>query len=303
LNNTLTYQEIFMNVREHLRLPSTRSAFAWSNSSILTVAHRGYWHQAPENSLEAIAAAAAIGVDIAEVDVQSTNDGALVLLHDETLDRTTDQAGKLSALPFGDVESLRLREGNGSSPKVTAARLPTLGAALELARGRILLNLDLKDQPRTYELVDRVSNVVLAAGMADQVILKCEMLGDADEFIRWVRSQRFHGRIAFMPILRTNGAELADEIEHLGVLGSRIYEVRFANWDALTRTGPVLHRQNARLWLNTLNPSHSMDYNDTRAISDPQAVWGRLAEFEGLGAIQTDHPQTLIKFLRTQGRS
>ena len=292
-----------MNVQVLPRQSSTRHSLAWSNSTILTVAHRGYWHHAPENSLEAIAAAAAIGVDIAEVDVQSTTDGALVLLHDETLDRTTDQAGKLSALPFSEVESLHLREGDGSCVNVTAARLPTLGAALELARGRILLNLDLKDQPRTYELVDRVSNVVLAAGMADQVILKCEMLGDADEFIRWVRSQRFHGRIAFMPILRSNGPELADEIDHLGVLGSRIYEVRFANWDALTRTGPVLRRQNARLWLNTLNPSHSMDYNDTRALTDPQAVWGRLAEFDGLGAIQTDHPQTLIKYLRTQGRS
>jgi glycerophosphoryl diester phosphodiesterase len=303
LNSTVIYQEIFMNVREHPRLSSTRHSLAWSNSRILTVAHRGYWHHAPENSLEAIAAAAAIGVDVAEVDVQSTSDGALVVLHDETLERTTNQTGKLSALPFSEVESLHLREGNGDSTKVTAARLPTLSAALEAARGRILLNLDLKDGPRTYELVDAVSTVVLAAGMADQVILKCEMRVDIDEFIRWVRSQRFHGRIAFMPILRSTGAELADEIEHLGVLGSPIYEVRFANWDVLTRTGPVLRRQNARLWLNTLNPSHSMDYNDTRALADPQAVWGRLAEFEELGAIQTDHPQTLIEFLRTQARS
>ena len=60
-----------------------------STNSVLVVAHRGDWRNFPENSLEGIENAIKMGVDIVELDVQRTQDGVLILMHDETLNRTT----------------------------------------------------------------------------------------------------------------------------------------------------------------------------------------------------------------------
>jgi glycerophosphoryl diester phosphodiesterase len=58
------------------------------NGRVLVVAHRGDWRNAPENSIQAIHNAIAMGVDIVEIDIHKTKDGQLVLMHDETIDRT-----------------------------------------------------------------------------------------------------------------------------------------------------------------------------------------------------------------------
>ncbi len=64
-----------------------------NSNSILVIAHRGDWRNAPENSILAIEKAVAMGVDIIEIDIQKTRDGQLVLMHDETVDRTTNGKG------------------------------------------------------------------------------------------------------------------------------------------------------------------------------------------------------------------
>src|SRR5688500_19729358 len=61
----------------------------------LVIAHRGCWRQPAENSLAAIAACAALGVDMVEIDLRQTKDGVIVLLHDDSLERTTSLSGPL----------------------------------------------------------------------------------------------------------------------------------------------------------------------------------------------------------------
>src|SRR5207244_9942203 len=61
----------------------------------VVVAHRGVHTSAPENSLASVREAIALGVDMVELDVRTTRDGRLVLLHDETVDRTTDGSGRV----------------------------------------------------------------------------------------------------------------------------------------------------------------------------------------------------------------
>ena len=58
-------------------------------STVLVAAHRGDWRNYPENSLEGINSAIEMGVDIVELDLQCTKDSVLILMHDNTLDRTT----------------------------------------------------------------------------------------------------------------------------------------------------------------------------------------------------------------------
>ena len=73
--------------RDHAAQPGHRPA---PRSRVLTIAHRGASADAPENTLAAVRRAVAVGADLVEVDVQRTRDGALVLMHDTTLTRTTD---------------------------------------------------------------------------------------------------------------------------------------------------------------------------------------------------------------------
>ena len=63
---------------------------------IFVVAHRGDWRHAPENSIAAIKSAISIGADMVEIDIQKTKDGDFVLMHDNSIDRTTNGKGYVS---------------------------------------------------------------------------------------------------------------------------------------------------------------------------------------------------------------
>ena len=76
------------------------------------MAHRGDWRNWPENSLEAIESAIAMGCDILELDVAMTRDSQLVLCHDATLDRTTDGHGRIADHTLAEIKELRLRHGH-----------------------------------------------------------------------------------------------------------------------------------------------------------------------------------------------
>lgn len=110
----------------------------------MVIVHRGASGIAPENSLEAYAAAMDYGADGCEVDLRRTRDGVLVLFHDDMLDRLLDTVGEIGELTFAELMRThpRLREG-----RVLACHgPPTFAALLELARQRaMLLHLDIKE--------------------------------------------------------------------------------------------------------------------------------------------------------------
>lgn len=127
-----------------------------SSVRTLDVAHRGASVAAPENTLAAVRAAAALGADMVEVDVRRTLDGALVLLHDATLTRTTDAAQVLpSRGPWrvGDLtldELRRLDAGRSHSRVHAGEAVPTLADLLDLAGDLGLgVQLELKS-PSSY---------------------------------------------------------------------------------------------------------------------------------------------------------
>ena len=103
----------------------------------LVVAHRGMHDaQRAENSLGAIRAALAAGVTHIEVDVRDTRDGVLMLLHDPTLDRSTNSSGALASRLAGDLGGVRLLDG---SP------LPAFADVLDLCRDRAVVCVDVKE--------------------------------------------------------------------------------------------------------------------------------------------------------------
>jgi glycerophosphoryl diester phosphodiesterase len=127
-----------------------------TNRPTATIAHRGASAYAPENTLTAIRQAVELHSDLVEVDVQRTRDGALVLVHDTELGRTTDAARvlplrapwRVSDLTLAEI--LRLDAGSWFSPAYAGERIPTLEQALDLlALSGTGLQLEVK-QPARY---------------------------------------------------------------------------------------------------------------------------------------------------------
>ncbi len=120
----------------------------------LVSAHRGGPAPGfPENALESFTRIVAESPALLEVDVRATSDGVLVLLHDRTLDRTTDCDGELAARPMDAIRACRLRDNDGV---LTSFAIPTLAEALVWAKDRTVLQLDIKARalfPATVELV------------------------------------------------------------------------------------------------------------------------------------------------------
>ena len=109
------------------------------SKKVLVVAHRGDWRNAPENSLQAFQNCIDMGVDMIELDLHMSKDSVLFLMHDETVNRTTNGRGKVSDLTAAELKKLRLRAGHGV---VTSHEIPTIEEALNLCKGKILINVD-----------------------------------------------------------------------------------------------------------------------------------------------------------------
>lgn len=108
----------------------------------LCIAHRGASASAPENTLVAFETAIRLGTDAIELDVHLTRDEVPVVLHDETLDRTTDGRGPVGVVSLAALQ--RLDAGSWFAPRFRRERVPTLAQALDCARGRCGMNIELK---------------------------------------------------------------------------------------------------------------------------------------------------------------
>jgi glycerophosphoryl diester phosphodiesterase len=109
---------------------------------LFNIAHRGASGDFPENTLCAFDAAIAAGATMCELDVQRTADGVLVVIHDDTLERTTDGDGRVAATTFAALR--RLDAGRWRSVQFAGERVPTLREVFERVRGRCALNVELK---------------------------------------------------------------------------------------------------------------------------------------------------------------
>ena len=133
----------------------------------LVIAHRGANRVAIENSLPALRRAAELGADRAEIDVRLTVDGVPVLMHDATVNRTTDSTGCVDQLTWHQVHKMRLvpRRGREAAPD---QHVPTLAEALETAKEvRLPLCIELKSRGHSPELVRKTVALLTRAGLLD----------------------------------------------------------------------------------------------------------------------------------------
>lgn len=117
---------------------------AMSRGGFFIWAHRGASAAAPENTMSAFRAAEAAGVDGIEFDVRLSRDGVLVVIHDETVNRTTDGRGRVSRMSIRELQTLDA--GTWFDPAFAGERLPTVEEVLSWAGERLRLNLEIKDK-------------------------------------------------------------------------------------------------------------------------------------------------------------
>lgn len=134
--------------------------------SLHIAAHRGGHHEQPENSIPAIEEAIRLGASVVEVDVRATKDGVLVLMHDKTINRTTNGVGEVAKHTYAEIQQMHLRTSAGEG--ITPLTVPTLADVLQVCRGKILVDIDFKEERK--EFIKKTYDLIAQQGMEDQVL-------------------------------------------------------------------------------------------------------------------------------------
>jgi glycerophosphoryl diester phosphodiesterase len=139
-------------------------------SKVAIVGHRGARNLWPENSLDGFRRTRALGIEGVELDVHVVRDGGLVVIHDPTLERTTEGTGRVADRTTAELAATRLRDGNGEG-------VPTLDEVLDVFAGSdIELHIEIKtdaDGRRYRGLEQRLVDVIAARKLQDTAILTC----------------------------------------------------------------------------------------------------------------------------------
>ncbi len=147
-----------------------------SNDNIFVAAHRGWSELYPENTMIAFEKALEIGVDQLETDVNVTKDGHLVLIHDGTVDRTTDKDGKVCDYTLEELK--KLDAGGWKAEAFRGTKIPTLIEFMELVKDHptITLDIELKEYPEVNEdraiyCCDETLKIIDQYGFTERVVI------------------------------------------------------------------------------------------------------------------------------------
>ena len=238
--------------------------------AVLIASHRGGHLNAPENSLAAVDEAVANGADVLEIDIRVSRDGVPFIMHDSSVDRTTDGEGVGEDMTYAELRALRLK--GGDTPP------PSLVEMLRHSCGRILVDLDMKT-----DRVAPVMAVIEGLGMADQVVVF-----DSDsETLREART--LLPTIAVMTRLRPD-ATLAEKNRGLFPIAIVHGDSETLNRDA----SGAIAAMPARIWANALGDIDTL-------LPDAWAACPALDDLakRGVSVIQTDYPRLLRARLAT----
>jgi glycerophosphoryl diester phosphodiesterase len=231
-------------------------------AQVAVIAHRGEHLSHPENTLAAYQAAVDAGADYFEIDVRTTRDGHLVLLHDGTVDRTTNGRGEVRSMTFVEVRALDAGGG---------ARVPTLDEALSVAaKANRGVYVDCKDVT-----AEALVKALEKAGVSSRVVIYGKLA-----FLKEVRALRPTLRVmpeaTSVAAMSTIQAELSAKVIAFDHRDFQDEIIRFAK------------QAKADVYVDRLGPADTVE------------LWQDAIE-RGATGIQTDHPAELSAYLRSKG--
>ena len=251
--------------------------------SPLVIAHRGSSGLAPENTLAAIQKSIDSGVDMIEVDLHLSKEGEVIILHDATLERTTNGSGE--ARDFTMEELQQLDAGSWFSEAFTGEKIPILSEVFELVQGKIVLLLELKKGEKgLYEGIEKaVVDQVRAYGLEKQVVLQSFESEVVDELVRIAPDMEVHklyvGRLPGIPIYNDEAYKRGDVLHYPGVAAINSYY-------------KLLHRR-------TVHQAHKIGKKVYVYTVNEEADMNKMIDY-GVDGIITNYPDRLIEILRNQ---
>ncbi len=268
----------------------TKSLYQPQGKEVLVVVHRGDWRNAPENSIKAIENTIKMGADMVEIDIQKTKDGQLVLMHDKTLNRTTNGKGNVSDFTLEEIKKLYLKSGIGIE---THHKVPTLEEAMLITKNKILVNID-----KGYNHFDEVYKILERTGTLKQTVVKS---GSDYSKITSEKGENFLKQVIFMPVVNLDKPIAAAVIkEYTQKLKPVAFELVFnSDTSKIINQFSEIKKSGSRVWVNTLWPSLNAGHHDDLAVDEGnlKESWDWIIA-RGVNIIQTDRPAELLNYLR-----
>ena len=258
---------------------------------VLVTAHRGDWRNTPENSIQALKNCIAMGVDIMELDLKKTKDGHLVIMHDQTIDRTTTGKGDVSDYTLAEIKTFFLRSGSGHPTK---HHVPTFIEILAIAKDKIIIDVD-----KGYDYYPQVIKELREQGMIGQAIVNVKGSTPLSQIEQEVG--KIEEDITIMPIVDMKRADASEIIASYKPHQKTIIQANFSTDTLSVLKNIASLRTNYGLWINSLWPEQNGGHDDDLAVEENKKdeSWGWLISRKA-NLIQTDRPKELIEYLRAK---
>ena len=263
-----------------------------AQNKVMVTAHRGDWRNAPENSLRAFEYAAAMGVDVVELDLNQTKDSVLVIMHDQTIDRTTNGKGKPADYTLAEIRKFSLRNGLG---RVTRNPIPTFKEVMLALKGKpVMVNLD-----KSYPYYREAYAVLKETGTLKQAVFKAEVTYP----VLKERYATLIDSIIYMPVVNLDKPDARAVInEYLQHMKPWAFELNFkSDTSSILKDNKFIRSAGSKVWLNSLWASLNAGHDDDLAVEEgnKKDSWEWLIN-HGAAVLQTDRPQLLLEYLRSK---
>jgi glycerophosphoryl diester phosphodiesterase len=214
----------------------------------VVIAHRGASLLAPENTMAAFELACKLGAPAIEFDVKLSADGQVVIIHDQTVDRTTNGKGRVDQLPLAALRELDA--GCTFAGKYTGEHIPTLEELFERIGKKIYMNIELTNYATPFDsLVDRVAALIRKHSLESRVLFSSFFP------INLIRARRLLPRVPRGQLLHPGFAGAWQR------LASRLFNVQAEHpytADVSERTVLRMHARGHRVHVWTVNDSDEM---------------------------------------------
>ena len=245
-----------------------------SKNAFVVISHRGNHVAAQENTLAAFQNAINVGADYVEIDLRTSKDSQLVIMHDGTVNRMTNGTGKVSDLTLAELKELKVIDKN--HPEWAEQSIPLFSEVLKLCKGKINIYLDFKnaDVNASYQALKK-------AGMQNSVIV---YINAAHQLVEW---KKIAPQIPLM-------VSLPDSVQSAAQLNSFLDQYKIHLLDGSYKDYTVE-------MVNAAKAKNIPVWPDIQSASEGPEQWEKAINV-GVTGLQTDHPEEMVNFLKNKKR-
>ncbi len=252
---------------------TTKLPLVRHHHKFIVIAHRGDHTNAPENTIAAYKNAIKIGADFIEVDLRTTKDSQLVVMHDATINRMTGINGSIHNMTFDSLKKLEVRESK--HPEWGYQTIPTFQEVLKLSKRKINIYLDFKNAS-----AKAAYNEIVASGMENNVIV---YINNPNQFTDWKNVA------PNIPLMISLPGKVKNKEALFQVLEKNQTDLLDGNYNEYNaETVAAAKEKNIPIWA------------DIQSVDENPTLWDKALNLS-LQGLQTDHPKALIDYLKKKG--